>query len=192
MVEFDLSSIEKIKRKDILNFRKIEKTIRPKEPNPAQLGRAHASFARQRQPTLVRSPSLPLSTRCERPVGANFPRVRVPLSLFHGPCSSAPRTVHPMPFLPLSAQWASLVSSVFPTTVADPHPRARREDHPRRPPTCPSFFLSPLAPVLSPLPHFAHARPLPPPPVLAGDPHPRISCPDRQKSHRAIPSTIPR
>jgi hypothetical protein len=60
----------------------------------------------------------------------------------------------------ISARWASPVSFVFPATAADPRPHAHRGGCPCRSPTRPSSFLAPLAPALSPLPHFSHSRPL--------------------------------
>jgi hypothetical protein len=140
-----LNSLVKIK-KNISKFRKKENSI---SAHPAQSGPARPHVRPLRLtggsclsvPARARTLYLPLSL-C--PVGPTCrhqlpSRARPTLSLFRGPRLSAPRTVHPRP-LSLAAPWASLVSSIFPATVADPHPRARRGDRPRRSPTRPAPF----------------------------------------------------
>jgi hypothetical protein len=131
-------------------------------------------------------------------VSAKSPRARAPLSLSlsHGPHPSAPRTVHPAPSLSLSARWASPINTVFPATVADPRPHARKKDWPRRLPTCPSSFLSPAC-TRSLFP--TSFRPRSPSLALCR----RRQCslvirarcvgrPAHQKPSQALPSTVPR
>jgi hypothetical protein len=80
--EFDLKSIEKIKRKGIRNSREKEK---PNSAQPAQHDPSpprapappwQADPACQRHPARALSPSLPLAARWGRLVGASFLRAR--------------------------------------------------------------------------------------------------------------------
>jgi hypothetical protein len=97
VVEFDLNSIEKIKRKDISKFRKMKK---PNSAHSAQIGpashaRASALPNRWVPPVSARALSLPLSL-C--PVGPacrhQLPSHACPaLSLSRGPRLSVSRTV---------------------------------------------------------------------------------------------------
>jgi hypothetical protein len=110
LFEFDLKSIEKIKRKAIRNYRKRENGFQPKQPISAQSSRARASPRWQPGPACQRRarahasvhplslcPGAGLSTpvslsaclfsiaaRWVRPVSADRPFVS-PLSLAHGP-----------------------------------------------------------------------------------------------------------
>jgi hypothetical protein len=133
-----------------------------------------------------RSHALPpsLYTRWGRPIGANSPRTRVLLSLYLSLS------------LYLVVSWASLVSSVFPTTTADSRLRARLEDHPHHSLTCPSSFFSPArtrsaSPASfhprSPSLVLCHRRPWSPEILTRRAGHPAL-----QKPRRAIPCTISR
>jgi hypothetical protein len=144
-----LNSIEKIKRKDISKFRKIEKLIRPKQPNPAQLGRACARLlhltggSHLSAPAHARTLSLPFSLclvgptcRCQSPSRARSTlSVSRALSINVANCSPTPSLA-----LSLSLCHGAPVSYVFPATAADPRPCAHREDIPHRPPTRPAPF----------------------------------------------------
>jgi hypothetical protein len=146
-----LNSIEKIKKKRHFKIQEKGKTnfglVQPSSARPAARVRPlHLTGgSRLSAPVHARTLSLPLSL-C--PVGPTYRRqlplcARPTLSMSRGPRPSVPRVVHPAPFLSLSVSWASLVSSIFPATAADPHPRARREDRPHRLPMRHSSFLSP-------------------------------------------------
>jgi hypothetical protein len=133
-------------KKNISKFRKKENSIlaQPTQsgsprPRPLRLtGGSHLSA-----PSRTRTLSLPPSARWGRPVGANSPRTRVPLSLFLEPRPSAPRIVHPHPPFLSRCAVGQPCQLCLPRTAADPCPRARREDRSRRPPMRPSSFLSP-------------------------------------------------
>jgi hypothetical protein len=73
---------------------------------------------------LARSPpSLPLLDGADLSAPATLARVPRSLSVPRAPLVSVAN--HSTRALSLSALWASLVSSIFPATVADPRPRTR-------------------------------------------------------------------
>jgi hypothetical protein len=161
VVWFDLNSIEKIKRKGIRNSKEKEKgkTI---SAQPRMLPLPLTGRPRLSAPSRARASLLPLSL-C--PVGLicrrHFPsRAHPVLSLRDRPCPSAPRTVHLAPSLSFAAPWACPVSSAFLMNYRWPaRTHAKNPDHIAYP-HAPAPFWAPPAMVLSPLPHFTHARPL--------------------------------
>jgi hypothetical protein len=144
--EFDLNSLEKIKRKAFQNLGKKEKS------NSAQFSPTQPSQAARAYPLCLSATAHPCSLSpfawWGRSVDAGFPHACAPLSLSLSLSLSALRARlvsvvnrSPSRSLSLAAPWAT-VSSVFPATTADPCPRARRGDRPRRMPTRLSSYLS--------------------------------------------------
>jgi hypothetical protein len=98
----------------------------------------------------------------------------------------------------LSASWACLVSSAFPTPVVDQRVRTRarrRVSRSRRPPTCLAPFLEPRqcpahTPCLISL-DFTLSRALPTPPAAAGDPRPRSRPSSSSETAPSVPELRP-
>jgi hypothetical protein len=153
--EFELSSLEKIKRKCIRHSREKEK---PNSAEPAQLGPSPTRApARARSPLPDRqtppasaiphtlSPLLPLAARWSRLVGTSFLHARKhSLSVPQAPLVSS---VAPS-LVVLSVTWAPPVGTVCPppprTAQALRRGRAHDRAFPDHTPTRPSLFWSPL------------------------------------------------
>jgi hypothetical protein len=121
----------------------------------------------QRQPTLhALAPSLPLLGGAN--LSAQTSLARAPPSLYvagppHQRCEPFVRALARSHFM-----WASLVSSIFPATAADPHLRTHCGDRTCRLPMRPSSFLSPAHVACPRLPSLAlYRRRLCSPKILA-------------------------